>query len=238
MSGKLRMARAVADDLGHEDFVIIARTDGSPDRRPGSDAWPGSSIERALRYFDTASRIWCGASSQRPARTCRVRRPGPPALPRSALRLHGRLVQWFNDPDPITFAQLGELGTSSCSSPSGAARLGARSRIFSRHAASRSSVHRSAAAGMGARRTCRARASLPIGVPYHQLVGESFGGSRLGSKFQESLRRSGRMIRTKAGRGAARLLMLEDGFGPGYAPESGGSSKSSSQPSADSSSSA
>jgi hypothetical protein len=25
------------------------------------------------------------------------------------------------------------------------------------------------------------------GVPYHQLVGESFGGSRLGSKFQEKL---------------------------------------------------
>jgi hypothetical protein len=36
----------------------------------------------------------------------------------------------------------------------------------------------------------------------------------------------------------ARLLTLEDGFGPRYAPESGGSSKSSSQPSADSSSSA
>lgn len=36
----------------------------------------------------------------------------------------------------------------------------------------------------------------------------------------------------------ARLLMLEDGFGPGYIPESGGSSKSSSQPSADSSASA
>ena len=36
----------------------------------------------------------------------------------------------------------------------------------------------------------------------------------------------------------ARLLTLEDGFGPSYIPESGGSSNSSSQPSADSSSSA
>ena len=36
----------------------------------------------------------------------------------------------------------------------------------------------------------------------------------------------------------ARLLLQEDGFGPGYAPESGGSSNSSSQPSGDSSSSA
>jgi hypothetical protein len=36
----------------------------------------------------------------------------------------------------------------------------------------------------------------------------------------------------------ARLLMQEDGFGPGYNSESGGSSNSSSQPSGDSSSSA
>ena len=36
----------------------------------------------------------------------------------------------------------------------------------------------------------------------------------------------------------ARLLTLEDGFGPGYISESGGSSNSSSQPSGDSSSSA
>ena len=36
----------------------------------------------------------------------------------------------------------------------------------------------------------------------------------------------------------ARLLTLEDGFGPDYIPESGGSSNSSSQPSGDSSSSA
>ena len=35
-----------------------------------------------------------------------------------------------------------------------------------------------------------------------------------------------------------RLLTLEDGFGPRYIPESGGSSNSSSQPSGDSSSSA
>lgn len=36
----------------------------------------------------------------------------------------------------------------------------------------------------------------------------------------------------------ARLLMLEDGFGPRYIPQSGGASNSSSHPSADSSSSA
>ena len=43
MVGKLRMARAVADDLGNEDFVIIARTDGmSAVDAPESDARPGA----------------------------------------------------------------------------------------------------------------------------------------------------------------------------------------------------
>src|SRR5947199_6339183 len=51
MVGKLRMARAVADDLGNEDFVIIARTDGisavdAPEQAPGMDL----AIERGLRY--------------------------------------------------------------------------------------------------------------------------------------------------------------------------------------------
>src|SRR5439155_1526677 len=48
MVGKLRMARAVADDLGREDFVVIARTDAvsavdAPDKTRGLDL----AIERA-----------------------------------------------------------------------------------------------------------------------------------------------------------------------------------------------
>src|SRR6059036_428636 len=52
MVGKLRMARAVADDLGRSDFVLIARTDAvsavdAPEGMRGLDL----AIERALRYF-------------------------------------------------------------------------------------------------------------------------------------------------------------------------------------------
>src|ERR687887_865495 len=54
MVGKLRMARAVADDLGRRDFVLIARTDAvsavdAPERARGLDL----AIERAVRYLHT-----------------------------------------------------------------------------------------------------------------------------------------------------------------------------------------
>src|ERR687887_133893 len=54
MIGKLRMARAVADDLGRRDFVLIARTDAvsavdAPERARGLDL----AIERAVRYLHT-----------------------------------------------------------------------------------------------------------------------------------------------------------------------------------------
>src|ERR1700737_118510 len=54
MIGKLRMMRAVADDLGRKDFIIISRTDAvsamdAPETTRGIDL----AIERALRYLDS-----------------------------------------------------------------------------------------------------------------------------------------------------------------------------------------
>lgn len=54
MVGKLRMMRAVADDLGNPDFVVIARTDGlsaidAPDPARGLQL----AVERGLRYLDS-----------------------------------------------------------------------------------------------------------------------------------------------------------------------------------------
>src|SRR6266516_8108209 len=53
MIGKLRMMRAVADDLGNPEFVVIARTDGlsamdAPQPERGIDL----AIDRGLRYLD------------------------------------------------------------------------------------------------------------------------------------------------------------------------------------------
>src|SRR5439155_7246321 len=62
MVGKLRMARAVAEDLGRNDFVVIARTDAvsavdAPEKTRGLDL----AIERALRYLDSGAPdlVWC-----------------------------------------------------------------------------------------------------------------------------------------------------------------------------------
>jgi 2-methylisocitrate lyase-like PEP mutase family enzyme len=59
---KLRMMRAVADDLGNADFVVIARTDAvsavdAPESTRGLDL----AIDRALRYLDTGvpDLVWC-----------------------------------------------------------------------------------------------------------------------------------------------------------------------------------
>src|SRR6266567_1093267 len=54
MAGKLRMMRAVADDIGVPDFTIIARTDGvsaidAPEPARGLEL----AVDRACRYLDT-----------------------------------------------------------------------------------------------------------------------------------------------------------------------------------------
>src|SRR5436190_2912010 len=62
MVGKLRMARAVADDLGDHDFVLIARTDGlSAVDAPESPRGLELAIDRSLRYLDSGvvDLVWC-----------------------------------------------------------------------------------------------------------------------------------------------------------------------------------
>src|SRR5438046_766324 len=63
MVGKLRMARAVADDLGNRDFVIIARTDGlSAVDAPEPLRRMELAVDRGLRCVDSGIRdlLWCG----------------------------------------------------------------------------------------------------------------------------------------------------------------------------------
>jgi isocitrate lyase len=195
MSGKLRMARAVADDLGHTDFVIIARTDGlsaidAPESTRGLDL----SIERALRYFDTGipDLVWCEfpTSEREPVERFadQVRRRFPEA--RFAFNWSSSF-KWFNDPDPITFAQLGELGYKFVFITLGAQHASALG--LANLLQGMQQTQEQAYIDLQ-RQEWAAGQDVPTkshhffsGVPYHQLVGESLGGSRLGSKFQEKL---------------------------------------------------
>ena len=195
MIGKLRMARAVAQDLGRPDFVVIARTDGvsavdAPDKARGIDL----AIDRALRYFDSGipDLVWCEfpTSEREPVERFadQVRRRFPEA--RFAFNWSSSF-KWFNDPDPVTFAQLGELGYRFLFITLGAQHAMAHG--LSKLLQGMSEKQEQAYIELQRKEWAEGE-DLPTkshhffsGVPYHQLVGESFGGSRMGSKFQEKL---------------------------------------------------
>ena len=114
MVGKLRMMRAVADDLGNEDFVVIARTDGlSAVDAPQSERGMALAIDRGLRYLDSGvpDLLWCEfpTADRHPVETftAGIQKRFPDA--RFAFN-YSSSFKWFNDPDPLTFAELGSLG--------------------------------------------------------------------------------------------------------------------------------
>ena len=195
MVGKLRMARAVADDLGDDDFVIIARTDGlsavdAPEPARGIEL----AIERALRYLDSGvpDLLWCEfpTADRGPVEewASAVRARFPDA--RFAFNWSSSF-KWFNDPDPITFAQLAELGFRFIFITLGG-----------QHAMGHgfSTLLQSMAEGQEQgyielqRREWAPGTDFPTrshhqfsGVPYHHLVGQLYDSARLGSEFVEHL---------------------------------------------------
>jgi isocitrate lyase len=191
MVGKLRMARAVADDLGNPDFVVIARTDGlsavdAPESVRGLDL----AVERALRYLDTGipNLVWCEfpTSDREPVEDF-------------ARRVHDRFPEarfafnwsssfkWFKDPEPITFAQLGELGYRFVFITLGAqhaAGYGLNQLLVDMHEGEQD--------GYVAlqRREWAHGENIPTrshhlfsGVPYHHLLGKAYDAARLGTEF-------------------------------------------------------
>src|SRR5256885_1921145 len=81
--GKLKMMRSVADDLGHPDFIIIARTDGvSATEAPESKRGLELAIDRGLRCLDSRARPAVVRVSDRRARADRdLLHRDPQALP-------------------------------------------------------------------------------------------------------------------------------------------------------------
>lgn len=195
MIGKLRMARAVASDLGNDDFVLIARTDGlsavdAPEQARGLDL----AVERALRYLDTGipDLVWCEfpTADREPVEqfSQRVRERFPDA--RFAFNWSSSF-KWFNDPSPITFTELGELGFRFVFITLGAQHATAYglNQLLT-------DMRRGQQDGYIAlqRREWDADADVPTrshhqfsGVPYHHLVGKAFDAARLGAEFVEEL---------------------------------------------------
>jgi len=195
MVGKLRMARAVADDLGNRDFVVIARTDGlsavdAPEATRGLDL----AVERALHYLDTGipDLVWCEfpTSDREPVEefSRRVRDRFPKA--RFAFNWSSSF-KWFNDPDPITFAELGELGYRFVFITLGAQHAsgyGLNQLLAEMRQAEQDGYialqRREWADGSDVPTRSHHQFS---GVPYHHLLGTAYDAARLGADFVEEL---------------------------------------------------
>ena len=195
MIGKLRMMRAVADDLGRKDFIIISRTDAvsavdAPESARGIDL----AIERALRYLDSGmpDLVWCEfpTSDRGPTEkfATEVRKRFPDA--RFAFNWSSSF-KWFNDPDPITFAQLGELGYKFLFITLAAQH--AYGYAFSKLLQGLREEEQQAYVELQ-KKEWQDGDDIPTrshhlftGVPYHQLMGEVMGASRMGSHFDEKL---------------------------------------------------
>ncbi len=195
MEGKLRMARAVADDMGNEDFVIIARTDGvsavdAPESLRGMDL----AVNRGLHYLDTGvpDLLWCEfpTSDREPVETF-------------ATEIHKRFpnanfafnwsssFKWYNDPDPITFAQLGDLGFKFIFITLGGQHANSHGLSVLLQAMSEGQqqgyieLQRKEWAE-GADFPTRSH-HLFSGVPYHLLLGKEYDAARLGVEYVEEL---------------------------------------------------
>ncbi|HXI45229.1 MAG TPA: isocitrate lyase/PEP mutase family protein [Candidatus Acidoferrales bacterium] len=195
MVGKLRMMRAVADDLGREDFSIIARTDGlsavdAPEAARGLDL----AIERACRYLDSGipDLVWCEfpTSDRQPVErfATEVRRRFPDA---GFAFNWSSSFKWYLDPDPLTFAQLGELGfkfifiTLGGQHAAGHGLSTLLTAMREREEQGYIELQRREFAD-GADIPTRSHHEFS-GVPYHHLVGEAYDGARLGQSFVEEL---------------------------------------------------
>jgi len=193
MIGKLRMARAVADDLGNRDFVVIARTDGlsavdAPESTRGLDL----AVERALRYLDTGipDLVWCEfpTSDRGPVEefSLRVRDRFPDA---GFAFNWSSSFKWHRDPDPITFSQLGEMGFRFITLGAQHATGYGLDQLLAEMADGQQDgyIALQRREWEGAREVPTRSHHQFSGVPYHHLVGKAYDAARLGSEFVEEL---------------------------------------------------
>ena len=195
MLGKLRMARNVADDLGNREFVIIARTDGvsamdAPEPARGLDL----AIDRALRYLDSGlpDMVWCEfpTADRRPVE--RFSEEVLKRFPEACFAFNwSSSFKWLNEPDPISFRELAELGYRFIFITLGAQHA---------HGHGLSVLLQGLAEKQEGgyielqRKEWAAGGDFPTkshhffsGVPYHHLIGQAYNAARLGAEFVEEL---------------------------------------------------
>ncbi|HUS18444.1 MAG TPA: isocitrate lyase/PEP mutase family protein [Terriglobales bacterium] len=195
MIGKLRMARAVANDLGNPDFVLIARTDGiSAVDAPESARGIELAIDRGLRYLDTGipDMLWCEFPTSDRGPVEKFSTEIQKRFPKAKFAFnYSSSFKWFNDDQPLSFSELGEMGVRFIFITLGAQHATA-------HGLSVLLQAMSLGQEMGyielQQKEFEPGQDFPSkshhffsGVPYHHLVGKMFDAARLGKEFVEEL---------------------------------------------------
>jgi isocitrate lyase len=195
MIGKLKIMRSVAEDLGRPDFVVIARTDGlsavdAPEPLRGMEL----AVDRGLRYLDTGipDLLWCEfpTSDRGPVETfsAEIRKRFPRA--RFAFN-YSSSFKWYNDPRPMTFAELAAMGIQFIFITLGAQHANGHGlstllmAMAERQEQGYIELQRKEWANNGDYPT-RSHHFFS-GVPYHHLVGKTYSAARLGREFVEEL---------------------------------------------------
>lgn len=197
MVGKLKMARAVADDMGNPDFVIIARTDGlSAVDAPESARHMKLAVERGLRYLDTGvpDLLWCEfpTSDRGPVEqfAYETRKRFPQA---NFAFNYSSSFKWFNDPNPMKFSEIGDMGYKFIFITLGAQH--AMGHGLSRLLQDMSSFQEQGYIDLQkqewhesvGREYPTKSHHFFSGVPYHHLIGKQYDAARLGKEFMEEL---------------------------------------------------
>jgi isocitrate lyase len=215
MIGKLRMARAVADDLGNPDFVIIGRTDGvsavdAPESLRGLDL----AVDRALRYLDSGvpDLIWCEFPTAERGPVEKFSREVHKRFPDAKFAFnYSSSFKWFNEERPFSFHELGDLGIKFLFITLGAQHATAHGlsvllqEMYQGQEQGYMNLQRKEFAGSAGpvsadghdRDFPSPNASafdFPTkshhffsGVPYHHAVGKMYSAARLGHEFCEEL---------------------------------------------------
>ena len=194
MVGKLRMVRNVASDCGNPDFVVIARTDGlsavdAPESARGMDL----AVERGLRYLETGipDLLWCEfpTSDREPLETftTKIKKRFPKA--QFAFNWSSSF-KWYNDPNPIRFQELGQMGVKFIFITLG----GQHAMGYGLSTLLQAMSEKQEQGYIELQRQEWSGKDFPTrshhffsGVPYHHLVGKMYDASRLGQEFVEDL---------------------------------------------------
>ncbi|MBI2683110.1 MAG: isocitrate lyase/PEP mutase family protein [Acidobacteriales bacterium] len=195
MIGKLKIARAIADDMGNPEFVLIARTDGiSAVDAPESKRGLQLAIDRGLRYLDSGvpDMLWCEFSTSDRGPVEAFNEAILKRFPKARFAFnYSSSFKWFNDTDPMTFQELAGMGVRFIFITLGAQHANA-------HGVSVLLQEMGRMQEQGyiqlQHKEWDERGDFPSkshhffsGVPYHHMLGKKYDAARLGQEFVEHL---------------------------------------------------